>query len=83
MAGALATSVAGVAAFSLNVEIWEAIALGAIVGVAAQLGDLAESRLKRLAGVKSSGWAMPGHGGLLDRIDSIVFTVVVVYYFVP
>ncbi|MBE0480088.1 MAG: phosphatidate cytidylyltransferase [Dehalococcoidia bacterium] len=55
--------------------------LGLLIGVAAQVGDLAESKLKRMAGVKESGNMIPGHGGILDRLDSIVITGVVVYYF--
>jgi phosphatidate cytidylyltransferase len=52
------------------------------VGIFAQLGDLAESLLKRTAGVKEAGTLIPGHGGILDRLDSVVFTLPLVYYFV-
>ena len=57
-----------------------AIALGLGVGVAAQAGDLIESKVKRLADAKDSGRLIPGHGGLLDRLDSLLPVFPLVYY---
>ena len=59
--------------------LWPIILLSAVVNIAAQLGDLVESLIKRGAGVKDSGTILPGHGGMLDRIDAMLFAVPVVW----
>lgn len=65
----------------LHLKIVHSLLLGMLIGVTAPLGDLAESILKRYTGVKDSGRLLPGHGGVLDRFDSVMFTVPVVYYY--
>jgi phosphatidate cytidylyltransferase len=60
-------------------QLWPIILLSAVVNIAAQLGDLVESLIKRGAGVKDSGTILPGHGGMLDRVDAMLFAVPVVW----
>jgi phosphatidate cytidylyltransferase len=67
--------------FIQHFSYWQAILLSIMVSVFGQLGDLVESLLKRNMGVKDSGRLVPGHGGFLDRIDSIIFAGIVVYYY--
>ena len=68
------------ATFLPEIGLFEAVGIGVLLGVAGQLGDLFESLLKRSCGVKDSGWLVPGHGGILDRLDSLLFAFPLVYY---
>jgi phosphatidate cytidylyltransferase len=61
---------------------WSVLILSILGSVASQIGDLSASKIKRYVGIKDFGKIMPGHGGMLDRFDSIIFASPVVYYYV-
>lgn len=81
----LATFVAGLIAWQFDFSIQKIVIIAGIASIAGTFGDLLESKLKRMAGVKDSGNIMPGHGGFLDRFDSMLLAIpavwVYVYYF--
>jgi len=61
---------------------WKIVILSIFISIIAQLGDLVASRIKRMANIKDYGFVFPGHGGVLDRFDSIIFSAPLIYYYV-
>lgn len=66
----------------INIPLWHLFIIGILGSIISQVGDLAASSIKRNVGIKDYGNIMPGHGGLLDRFDSILFAAPLIYYYI-
>ncbi len=82
LAGSVVMAVIAKFGFVPWLDLVDSLVIGLLFGSIGQAGDLFESSLKRHAGVKDSGTLLPGHGGLLDRVDSLIFTSPAFYYYV-
>jgi phosphatidate cytidylyltransferase len=65
----------------LAIDPWQVLFMAGLANIAGQIGDLLKSAYKRSAGVKDSGSLLPGHGGVLDRIDALILAAPVVWYY--
>lgn len=81
LAGSLAGTMIAKFTFFPQLSYTDALVTAVLIGITGQIGDLFESLLKRSFGVKDSGTIIPGHGGVLDRLDSILFAAPVTYYY--
>src|SRR5260370_1435709 len=79
--GSVVVAVALTATHLVNIATIHLVGMAVVCNVAGQMGDLLESAYKRSAGVKDSGTLLPGHGGVLDRIDALILAMPVVWYY--